>query len=219
MNNRKLKYLFKYPFKDLRIKKAMTLTELLVASILIGIILVGAVSIDYAIRRSRNTISASILIATQISAAMKQITRDAVLAVGDITDPGIVFDATGDDTNICFRLDTPSTPGDYNDDTWTCYSQGDTNGTHTLNEIYRCAGIANGSQLGNGDSCTPALNETFVLETRALGFFNIILMPEFKFNLRSCADNNIAIDEHPINNPCYELISQISPPGISRQLP
>jgi prepilin-type N-terminal cleavage/methylation domain-containing protein len=212
MKNLKLKYLSNYP----RIKKAMTLTELLVASILISIVMIGAVSIDYAIRRSRNSISSSTLMATQISAAMKQITRDAGLAVGDITNPGIVFDNTLDDINICFRIDSPGTPGNYTDDTWTCYSQGDSSPGHTEKQIYRCAEIVNGNELGANQFCSSAVSETFVLETRALGFFNIPTMPDIEFTLRRCADNDSAVTEHPINNPCYELESQISPPGISR---
>ena len=209
MNNLRLKYLFRDP----RIKNAMTLTELLVASILISLIMIGAVSVDYAVRRSRKTISSSTRIATQLSAAMKQITGDAGLAVGDIVSPGIVFDDTLDDINICFRIDTPETPADYSDDTWTCYSQGDSGSGHTEQQIYRCTGL--GAALGANQFCSSAAGgETFVLETMAIGFFDIPTMPDTKITLKRCANNAVA--EHPINNPCYELESQISPPGISQ---
>jgi len=120
-------------------EKGMTLTELIVAAILVSIVLAGAIATDYAVRRLQQQASKDATLAMKTSATMMQIVRDAEKAVGNydnscmspaLCGPGMV-DLT---TSFCFRQDnnTPKTPDNYADDQWVCYWKDD-------EIVYRCA--------------------------------------------------------------------------------
>jgi len=194
--------------------QGMTLTELLIASILVGIIMAGAVSVDFAIRRGRKNMADGAKIAMELNAAMLQMTRDAMAATGDASSPGIVSDDTGAIFNICFRYDANMTPNSYADDEWICYSQ-DT----TQKIIRRCIQTAASGPLG-GESACPAGSEriTQMRSDYASPFFAVIQtggeIDRIHFSLSTCADPSQA--ENPITNPCQSVTSSINPPSMSR---
>lgn len=119
-------------------KQAMTLTELLVATALIGIVLIGVISVEYAVRSAEQTTSASTLVAMKAGTVLLDISKNGSLATGNETDPG-VHDLTGAFHELCFRQDrnSPQTPNVNTDDTWKCYihDNGNILSTCTVNAV------------------------------------------------------------------------------------
>ncbi|GEM_PF-1284501 len=78
----------------MRIKeqKAITLTELLVASILIGIVMVGVMAVSYAIKSMQDTTNKGAILSMRTTATMNHISKNVALAIGYKDDPGIVVD-------------------------------------------------------------------------------------------------------------------------------
>lgn len=200
--------------KRARIKTGLTLTELLIASILIGIVMVGAVSIDYALRMSQKTTSQDSLLAMKVSAAMMQITRDAMKTVGDDTDSGVSNDDFGPIRNICFRYDADGDPNNYTGDEWTCYSNDSGNSPDVLT---RCSGLS--SALLSDKQCSESAGADMeILDLNQSDFFDIVgsggKIDYIEITLKSLADSSESY--HIITNPIYEITSRISPPGIGR---
>jgi len=90
----------------------MTLTELLVSTALIGIVMLGVVSVEYASKRSQENMSRKSIVTTRTSAMLLHIVKNAALAVGDVIDVGIRIRTTGgiNSRYACFRQDIPQTP-------------------------------------------------------------------------------------------------------------
>lgn len=70
-------------------EKGITLAELLVSLILIGIVMMGVVSFNYAIVNIQNSAGVSSALNLQLSGIKNQITKFASLATGNSADPGI----------------------------------------------------------------------------------------------------------------------------------
>ena len=205
----------------------ITLTELLIASIIVGIVMLGAVSIDYAVRRSQTNIIDASRIAMNLQAAMLQMTNDAMLTTGDASDQGIRFDDSGtgatDIQNICFRYDADNNPNSYTNDQWFCYSQG---GRGQNNEIFRCTSLSDTSvgltnPLTTNEACTDTATRkgTSLFVANQKGFFVVDNdvgggIAYIELNLETCADPSAA--ENFITNPCYKLSSRVNPPALSR---
>ena len=104
----------------------LTLTELLVATILVGIVMMGVVSFSYSIKRMQGTTDKRVLLGIRTAAAMNHIRKNVSLAVGYKNDSGIIQGA-GDQVDgepmdwISFRQDRQQTPDDYTDDVWVIY--------------------------------------------------------------------------------------------------
>lgn len=95
----------------LKNSKALTLTELLIVTILLGVFMVGVASFDFAFKQAAQVSSDSSFEAMKISAAMLYISKDAALAIGNARDPGVVPSA-GTNTYIYFRQDD-ATPNSF----------------------------------------------------------------------------------------------------------
>ncbi len=111
----------------------MTLTELLVSSVLIGIVMLGVVSVEYASKRAQENISRRSIATARVSSMMLHMAKNAALTVGDVTNIGIQTGGTGNSSYSCFRQDVPQTPDVYSDDTWVCYTLRTTNVLYTCN--------------------------------------------------------------------------------------
>ena len=113
---------------DFKEKKAITLAELITSTLILGIIMLGVASIDYALRQTHKGASQNTLIAMRTSAIMLHITKNAELATGDRNDPGIVVQNPdpATTTNIWIRKENPSSPSpnpsSYADDIWVSYT-------------------------------------------------------------------------------------------------
>jgi len=199
-----------------RTVNAITLIELLIAAILIGIVMLGAVSVDFAIRRGRQGMVQGNKIAMELEASMLQMTRDAMISTGDASSPtnsGIDYDDTGPIQNICFRYDADNDPNTYGGDEWTCYSR-----VASQYEILRCT--AQNFPLGADGTC-PGGSQ--VMHENAVDFFAINSntttndIESISFDLQTCDDPSQP--ENPTTNPCMRIQSIVNPPSRSRELP
>lgn len=181
-------------------KNAMTLTELIVASVLMGIMMVGLVSVDLAVRNSRTAAVSDTSLAIQTQAAMLRITNDAMKAVGNSSDPGV----SSTPNFLCFRQDTDNNPNTFSGDTWVCYDK-------------------DGDDL---DRCAPPAPQHCLDTTN--GYLNILLNKTVDFTYNFYIDGGtkkLYIDismtnrfdpasaAHPVTNPDYTLSTHVSPPG------
>ncbi|MBI5415356.1 MAG: prepilin-type N-terminal cleavage/methylation domain-containing protein, partial [Candidatus Omnitrophica bacterium] len=69
-------------------KNGLTLTELLVATILMGIVMAGVASFSLVVKQAGETTSSGTVLAIQTAAAMHYIKEDALSAVGDNSNRG-----------------------------------------------------------------------------------------------------------------------------------
>ena len=192
----------------------LTLTELVIASLLVGIVSLGIFSVDYALRGSRNAASDDALLAMRTWAAMEHITKNAKLAVGNVNSVGVA--AVQGSNYLCFRQDVVSTPSDFSDDIWRCYSG-------ISNNIHTCTTTA-----GAGPSACTATDEvigTYAMEDSCSAdcdLFTYDLVQDSslrKFYVEISLSNrlNPASPFHPMNNPSYTLQTRVFPEGQSYQ--
>lgn len=104
----------------LNTNKALTLTELLISTVIIGIIMSGIITFSTSARKMQSASSKTRYTDIKLAAAMTALKKDASLATGDSTSAGILTNSGAFET-ICFRQDASSTPGDYSDDIWSCW--------------------------------------------------------------------------------------------------
>lgn len=120
--------------------RAVTLTELVISTAVVGIIMLGVVSSDYAIRQKSDAAFSSASSTLGVQAMINHIIRNAAQAIGDGTGAGKgILDGAinqqpdaqvGDPNTFCIRQDlnvdgsdhNPLTPGNYTDDRWVCYT-------------------------------------------------------------------------------------------------
>jgi Tfp pilus assembly protein PilE len=111
--------------------KGLSLVELLITTSIVGMIMVGMVSIDYALRTSERQQSRTALVSLRTTAEMFDITTEAAQAFGDVATRCIqrAGNMTVDTTNyICIYKDsngnaTYDAPVDPVNDRWVCYSR------------------------------------------------------------------------------------------------
>lgn len=101
--------------------RGLTLTELLLATVMITIVMAGVAVWTTSIKQMRQTSQTTRYTDMKLAAVMKAIRKDAELAIGDTANPGIQTNTAGATRSICFRHDTQLTPADYTDDIWACW--------------------------------------------------------------------------------------------------
>ncbi|MBF0384673.1 MAG: type II secretion system protein [Candidatus Omnitrophica bacterium] len=118
----------------LKSPRAITLTELLVASVLIGIVMLGVITFSFTVKNIQVSTQRSSSLSAKIASAMSYLRQDAYSAVGYFdpgwsepnNPPGIsagVYKGFTAPTNssICFRHDTDGDPSLFTTDQWRCY--------------------------------------------------------------------------------------------------
>ncbi|MBF0484980.1 MAG: prepilin-type N-terminal cleavage/methylation domain-containing protein [Candidatus Omnitrophica bacterium] len=127
--------------------KGITLLELLVSLVVVGVVMAGVTAADHAFRRfdRENTHDSTLYIRAMALAEMIRV--DASLAVGWATSPGVQIDTTANNF-LCFRQDNnqdgvidnnPGTVAPYIGvrDSWKCYSKP---GAAAANvNVYKCS--------------------------------------------------------------------------------
>jgi prepilin-type N-terminal cleavage/methylation domain-containing protein len=120
-------------------KKGLTLTELIVATSLVGIILLAIVSTDYALRNQYKAMSTSGISGLSASAVLNHIMGNAVQAVGSVTpdasQTGVLIGPTGALGANTFCIRRPVAAGTSDPLIWTCYSTVTVSGK---NYMYNC---------------------------------------------------------------------------------
>jgi prepilin-type N-terminal cleavage/methylation domain-containing protein len=206
----------------------MTLMELLVATTLVGIVMIGTMSVDFAVHSMRKSTADSSGVALQTSATMLDISNTMAKAVGDGQDLGIRLDnpfATAANPSrvwFCARQDKDNDPNDYNDDEWVCYWK--PAATTNVN-IYKCTKPVT---LGPGPcNLTNEVIGTTACEladcTNSRYLFTFYLENDsanreffFDINLKSRAyPTKLHDTTKPMKNPEYKLSSHIAPMGHS----
>ena len=203
-------------------KNGITLTELLVASILIGIVMIGVVSFSVSIQQLQNSANRSTLLSMRTMTAMNRLTRDAYLAVGDETDRGIFIRDINPFKSICFRHDT-NDPSSYGDDTYHCYLFETNNNNRRFSACPVKPDLTN-VPPNNAAQCDGVVARNILLTmdpTFGDVFFQIHedatnRLESIEFTLQSIFDPDPALTAHPITNPTYSITTRVSPPGISR---
>ncbi len=113
-------------------RKGLTLAELLLTTMVIGIIMIGMVSVDYALRSNDQQQTRTSLATMRTAAVTEEISSVVRQAFGDPATRCVQMDnLTANDTNfICVYRDY-GTPSVFTDDDWTCY-------TRRTNNIHKC---------------------------------------------------------------------------------
>jgi Tfp pilus assembly protein PilE len=194
-------------------EKGITLTELLVASVLVGIVMIGVASFSISIKHLQNSTNKSTIMEMKTKSAMARVVKDAYLAVGDIMNPGIVAYSAGQNLSICFRQDV-NNPSSYADDIWKCYFRGASNDLLACNVPPQTVPVQSLGHCNGGGSAellleiAPSQNVFYQLMETPSGQLEYVQM-----SLAGIFDQTAAA--HPILNPTHTLITQISPPGHS----
>ena len=180
-------------------KTGVTLTELLVATILMGIVMLGIVSVDFAIRQMSKKTSSTALLRMYTSAVMQEMSRNAALITGSSTgspappDIGFLSFPALNPTRFYFRQDINAatglpnnTPQNTSDDGWICYdkSQG---GASAIN-IYKCR--FSSPVLTNRDCFHAAAFGTIIIGTA------VDNPPSQRLNMQFLPDNNVPTQKY-----------------------
>jgi len=177
----------------------LTLTELIVATVIMGVVMVGVASVDIGIRNAFEGTTENIAVASEVSALMHHISTNVSQSTGWQGNPGIVIN--GSKLSIRKDTNTPQTPDDLTDDGWFIYNPG----LVAFSVVYCTANASTATclttdpRLGGGRilSFTPTLNADNQLNVTIDGVF----------------DPSIAVD--PITNPEYLLQSTFNPSSMS----
>ncbi len=192
-------------------KKALTLVELMISTMLVGLIMLGVASIDYATKQSQQTTTRRSLVAMQAGAILMDMAKNASVATGTSTNIGINSSHMGaapwnGPTDLCVRRDidatgaSNNTPWDFADDRWVCY-------TIASSQMQRCIVAAPAAcPLGSGQMIAPiqALNVTITADnTLGVGDFNILITVTTRFTPGAAVD--------PLNNPETSVSTRVLP--------
>ncbi|MFA5088322.1 MAG: hypothetical protein WC552_04740 [Candidatus Omnitrophota bacterium] len=182
---------------------AITLTELIVATTIMGIILLGIVSLDVAVRQTQQVSEKSAKVVMDVSAAITHILNNATLAVGYQADQGIQVINDGSFYGLYIRQDTSNTPANYADDTWLRYL-GATGDPTTHHDILFCSSVS-----GPADTAACGGTEYPLIHVSSINY--TLTPPYLEVTVISRHDPTTAVN--PMKNPSYTLTSRITPPG------
>jgi|GEM_PF-4341903 len=133
-----------------RPQRGVTFTELIIATAVVGIIMIGVVSSDYAIRKQSDSAFNSNLSGLNAQGMLTHVLNSAQLATGMNIDKGILIGAAGvgDAGSFCVR--TVFSPAN-----WVCY-------TSSAGRLYTCtkAAIVAGVQCSAATTNLGAINGT-----------------------------------------------------------
>ena len=196
-------------------QNGITLTELLVASILIGIVMIGVASFSVSIGQLQNSTNRATILTMRTTAAMNHLTRAAYLAVGDETNRGVVPGGVGKKESICFRHDTDVDPSSYTGDTWTCYF------INNQKVLWLCdPGLT--PPVNNWGECKSGPGDPReLLDLENSNYFTIVNdtgagpLEYININIPAIFNNQGGLVFHPIKNPRCHLHTQVRPPGHS----
>ncbi len=190
-------------------KKGVTLTELLISTMLIGMVMMGVVSVDYATKQSQIRTTRKSLIAAQVGGMMADITKNLTLATGNASNPSTTTGVRantmsgdwGTSTDLCIRRDVNmagaelNTPTNLGDDSWVCYTIG--NGGNA-NRLFTC--IKN-----SPSACNPS--DTYIGKIISLTTTRIGTGTYFEVNIQSRYDPSQAAN--PFENPDFNLKTRV----------
>jgi len=140
-------------------KTGITLVELIVATVLVAVVLLGIFSISMVLNNNNQGYGQRYVIKSSTQTTLNHIINNASLAVGSglSNDKGILIgtaDGLADDNSFCIHQHPNNTSTDTTGDTWACYSLFN-------NQINYCTMPYNVGALARGaQSCTTGTNLT-----------------------------------------------------------
>lgn len=193
----------------------MTLTELIVATTVIGIVMLGVFAVDYAIRSTRSNAAKNNLVSLQAASALLEITQAVKNTTGQRWD-GVsqqplqegLFASAASPITLCTRYDFDNEPSTFTGDRWKCFQQTATN------EIYRCA-VNSYLNLPCGTTTTnllikkPTATPFYIISRDATGSLNHVTIT---IDSRANPDQ----PENKMTNPQFILSADIYPPALSQ---
>lgn len=194
--------------------QALTLTELLLATVMIGIVMSGVAVWSTSMKQMRVSSQTTRYTDMKLAAVMKAMRKDAELAIGDQSDQGILTNTAGATRSICFRHDTQITPSDYSDDIWACWFH------NTASPgLRRCYDIPIGDVPPDSNTKCDNANETrdyFTLDD--INFFTINNDGDGRFENVTLSltahDDRASVDA--LQNPSKTIVARVVPQMISR---
>ncbi|NTV28883.1 MAG: hypothetical protein HGA80_02260 [Candidatus Omnitrophica bacterium] len=137
--------------------RGITLSELLIATLIVSIMVVGIGSTNFAVHRMDKDSHRSAALSIQMLSLAENFRKAAESATGDRNDPGVLINNTGTVANyICFRQDVQPpgvpTPADYSDDTWQCFTRLNDSGAALGVNVWACQRAA----AAGAGACTTA---------------------------------------------------------------
>ncbi len=171
-------------------QSGLTLVELIVASVLISIILLGIVAFNASLQQMQTNSISSSSGSFQASVAMTYLRNDITMATGQGggNNKGIVLYRSGPysnpgNTSLCLRQ-PDSSPMDFTDNFWTCYLFDSTN-----NDLFRCVNptpfnpiydpVSNPSpsSFNTPEKCVGAQSSQYLAKLSDGNFFPAVYMP------------------------------------------
>lgn len=204
-------------------RRGITLTELLVAGILIGIVMLGVISVSFAIKKMQETTNKAALLAMRATGVVTHMTKNVAMAVGYQDDPGIVVDDDGVNQWVSIRQESGDDVGRFDDDDWFIYYT-DIDQRLGDHRMYFCTQTnADGPvpQTWAGGKCDPDNSKTKTISQDLVNAHFQLLSDadNFEFFLRVFLETRYDPDpdvaEDPIDNPGFRIESQMSPVGHS----
>ncbi len=187
-------------------QSGLSLVELILSNILIGIVMLGVVSIQQATKQVEVRINNNRGVVLQRTAAMLlDVGKNAYLAVGDngsVAGRGMTFQ-TGP-ARYCFRQDFPGTPTNYADDTWVCFDQ-------NQNDLFKCQRASPGACVAANP--TRVLIGNIILDGITISNPFITGIPYVQISITNRNDPTLAAD--PTKNPEVTLTTDVYPLGHS----
>lgn len=205
-------------------QNGLTLAELFVSTVIIGIIMMGVVSVDFALRSTEQQQSRSSIVSIRTSAVLEDIVKTASQAYGDAASQCIQLgNITTNSTNyICVYRDYGS-PSDYSDDNWQCYTRIGTD----IHKCTRSLGSGKGNCLSTDLKIGTVTVDTFdapdtpvVVSTSPDFYFSVTVKNRFDPTRpvpgvgsvdTNGAKYSVAIAKEYMTNPKIKLSAKIAP--------
>jgi len=194
---------------NIKNSNGLSLTELLIASAIIGIIMSGVAVFTISVKQLQTTSQTTSYTNLKLTALMKTIRTDAELTIGDPTNSGIRTNTAGSTRSICFRHDQQNTPQSYADDIWVCWYH-----HNSAPGIRRCYNTPAANVPPTTTAmCDSAASERDYFELANINFFELMTDTDGRLNYitisLSAHDTNMAYDA--LKNPNITLVTNISP--------
>lgn len=171
--------------------KAITLTELLVASAVVGFVLLGITASNTILQKSSQDFSASYFVAQSTQNSLNHILKNASMAVGSLSYPGYFYQETGAAGTqyraFCFNQTTDD-PSDSSKANWVCYTwtHSDLGSVKDLRWCRKAIGVPPDSCSGVDPLLGTAKNVTPTFTPG--GLFTVTIDHCLNDNAASCCD-------------------------------
>jgi len=205
-------------------RSGMTLMELLITSVLVGIVTVGLIAAEQVVRMSRQSSARDNLVSTQMQAMMLALTTDISKTTGDYASTGIYLEDNPIPTvylkSACFRYPYGDV-NTYSDDRWSCWTFDMDSGillscsnlNAPVSDCTASPGVQDWSSIKYTklaisviDNTGNYIPSTGLVTNSSVAYIRVRIITRYDTNK----------DADPISNPDYKLESNISPVGLSR---